>query len=75
MKEHKIVLPQSDARARRRQRWLNVILLGLLVPMVLAAAFRLSPMVGAPIRMIVKGAAISLPLLLVLLMLLRLRRR
>jgi hypothetical protein len=62
-------------RRRRRQRWLNVVLLALLVPMVLAAWFRIGPLMSAPVRMAVKLAALLVPLLFVLVVLARLRRR
>ena len=62
-------------RSRRRQRWLNVLLLLLVVPMIAMAALRLGPLVGAPVRVLLKTTALALPLLAVLVVLARLRRR
>jgi hypothetical protein len=64
----------ADARARRRQRWVNALLLLFLVPLILTATIKLSPLVGAPVRMLFKVAGLGIPLLLVLFVLARLRR-
>jgi len=65
---------RADARARR-QRWLNVLLLLIVAPAVVAMWFRLSPMLSAPVRILLKMSVFLLPLLFVLVILVRLRRR
>ncbi len=62
-------------RTRRRQRWMNVLLLVLVVPMIAAATLKLSPLVGAPVRMLLKVGAVTIPIVLVLVVLARLRRK
>ncbi|MEZ5963224.1 MAG: hypothetical protein R3F56_05180 [Planctomycetota bacterium] len=67
---------EARARARaRRQRWLNLALLGLVVPTVAAAWFRLGPLVSGPIRILIKMSAFLLPVLFLLVILVRIRRR
>lgn len=75
---HTIELPAQAERAKRRarrQRWLNIVLLAIFVPMVLATWMRLGPLMGAPLRMAMKLVVLALPLVGVLVVLHRLRRR
>lgn len=67
---------RARARARaRRQRWLNVALLGVLVPSILAVWFRLGPLVSTPIRILLKMSVFLLPVVFLLVILVRVRRR
>lgn len=67
---------ETRARSRaKRQRWLNIALLGLVVPTVLATWFRLGPLVSGPIRILLKMSLFLLPVLCLLAILVRVRRR
>lgn len=60
---------------RRRSKWVDFLLLLILVPMMAAVFFRLSPMVLGPTRVLVKVLAIGAPLLLLVAAITRARRR
>lgn len=68
-------MSQGAPAPRRRSRWVDFLLLLILVPMVAAVFFRLSPMVIGPTRVLVKVLAIAAPILLLGAAIARARRR
>jgi len=65
----------ARARVRRGVGLLDVALAAVVIPMIALALLRVGPLVSAPLRMAFKAAALALPVVALLVVLWRLRRR